>query len=97
MRSKLFDKYFPIDEEVEDENERDIAKDTRERLVSLVASAGWPLFKDRMELVIEDAMDIKAGPEAYMLQQIGYKDGLLEVRKLMNTIQREITAGRNDV
>ena len=95
MSSRLFERYFPIDEDVEDEHEREAAVDNRERLVSLVASPGWTLFRDRMDEIIESAMDVQAGTEQQMLHQIGYKDGLLQVRKLLRCIEREIVAGRD--
>jgi len=97
MSQKLFDKYFPVDEDVEDANEREAARETREQLAGLIASPGYKFFWSKIELMIEEACDIKAGTEAQMLHQIGFKDALFALRSVMRTINGEIKAGRNDV
>lgn len=94
MSNRLFDKYFPLAEEQESDELRNKALDLREKLASLVASAGWSTFKARVEMITEEAMDIKPGDEAAMLYQIGKKDGLVSMRTLMVQIEREIVFGR---
>ena len=89
MKQSLYERYFPVEEERVTQSVMDEWVGIRERLSSLVSSAGWPELKARLDALI-DRSEVRPGEEKDMLFQVGRREALREVRDLFRQMEQEL-------